>query len=135
MSSLSSRLRTVSPWTWLFALVCAVVSAVVVVPWTTAGLVPAMDYPAHLALVNALHHVGDAQSVLGQHFVAGTFPAPNSLFYILTYVRLSIPDPHKNKGRHSKRLRSAQPVQGSITPVVRPVTCFSVRDPAPSALG
>ncbi|TNE50794.1 MAG: hypothetical protein EP343_06475 [Deltaproteobacteria bacterium] len=55
-------------------------------PWASCPLLPSMDLPAHLALVEAMHHVGQSGSLLADKFVWGLFPAPNSMFYLLTYA-------------------------------------------------
>ncbi|PIE20299.1 MAG: hypothetical protein CSA66_00680 [Proteobacteria bacterium] len=52
--------------------------------WMGTALVPAMDVPAHLALVEAMRNLGDPESLLAQTFEWGVFPAPNSLLFILS---------------------------------------------------
>lgn len=54
-------------------------------PWVSGSLIPSMDLPAHLALVEAMHHLEQPGSLLAGKFAWGLFPAPNSMFYILTY--------------------------------------------------
>ena len=55
-------------------------------PWATATLVPSTDFPSHLALVEVMHGLSEAGSAIARKFTWGFFPAPNSMFYLLTYV-------------------------------------------------
>lgn len=55
-------------------------------PWIRAVLVPSMDFPSHLALVEVMRGLGDVDSAVARKFTWGFFPAPNSMFYVLTYL-------------------------------------------------
>jgi len=57
-----------------------------------ADVLPMADLPAHLALAEVLRHLPDANHGLAQVFLAGTFPAPNSLFYLAMQPLLWVMD-------------------------------------------
>lgn len=69
-----------------FAASMGVVTLCFAAPWLACELPPAMDLPAHLALVEVMHHLDDPPHLLAQTFSWGTFPAPNSLFYGLSFL-------------------------------------------------
>ncbi|MBN2494260.1 MAG: hypothetical protein JXR96_06705 [Deltaproteobacteria bacterium] len=63
-----------------------VLAAILLLPLAVADLAPCADLPAHLALIEALHHIGTDGHLLAAHFELGVFPAPNTALPLLTYA-------------------------------------------------
>ena len=83
-ASASSRARVAR--IWLPALPMVLVCAAFCWPVLHCIVVPSMDLPAHLALVEAARHLGEPAHILSQRFAWGTLLAPNTMLYAVVYL-------------------------------------------------
>ncbi len=70
---------------WYLLVVVGLTFLYILPLWVTE-FVPSTDLHAHLALVSVAHNMADVSGLQHQVFEWGSFPTPNCLYYVLTYL-------------------------------------------------